>query len=112
MQLRKHHVDLAENLNLTELLDHLLAKEVVTMLDVETIRAEKGPFKQNCCLLYILQTKPCSQVELFIECLIETNQLHLARKIDPNGNKHSASSLVNFSINCYEFKFTCFPYLQ
>ena len=56
------------------------------MLEVDKVRAEKGFYKQNCCLLYILQTKSTSQIEKFIEGLITTNQIHLAQKIDTNGN--------------------------
>ena len=81
------HVYLAENLELTPLLDHLLVDEVVTMLDVEKVRAEKGPFEQNCCLLYILRTKSPSQIEKFIHSLVTTNQIHLAKLINPDG-KH------------------------
>ena len=92
-RLRASHVYLAENLNLTQLLDHLLSEEVITMLDVDKVRAEKGFYKQNCCLLYILQTKSPSQIEKFIDSLVTTNQIHLAKLIKPNGkrlycNKH------------------------
>ena len=92
-RLRASHVYLAENLNLTQLLDHLLSEEVITMLDVDKVRAEKGFYKQNCCLLYILQTKSPSQIEKFIDSLVTTNQIHLAKLINPNGkhlycNKH------------------------
>ena len=86
-RLRAAHVCLAENLNVTQLLDHLLSEEVITMLDVDKVRAEKGFYKQNCCLLYILQTKSPSQIEKFIDSLVTTNQIHLAKMINPNG-KH------------------------
>ena len=85
-RLRACHVYLAENLCLTQLLDHLLSIEVITTLDVDKVRAEKGFYKQNCCLLYILQTKSPSQIEKFIDSLVTTNQTHLAQKIDANGN--------------------------
>ena len=84
--LRACHVYLAENLSLTQLLDYLHSEEVITMLDVDKIRAEKGFYKQNCCLLYILQTKSPSQIKTFIDSLVKTNQKHLAQKIDANGN--------------------------
>ena len=95
-RLRASHVYLAENLDLTQLLYHLLSEEVITMLDVDKVRAEKGFYKQNCCLLYILQTKSPSQIETLIEGLITTNQTHLAKMIDPNGknfNRNIKSSL-------------------
>ena len=81
------HVDLAENLDLTQLLDQLLSEEVITMLDVDKVRAQKGFYEQNCCLLYILQTKSPSQIEKFIDSLITSNQIHLAKLINPDG-KH------------------------
>ena len=84
-RLRASHVNLAENLDLTQLLDHLLSEEVITILEVDKVRAEKGFYKQNCCLLYILQTKNNSQIEKFIEGLIKTNQIILAKQLDPNG---------------------------
>ena len=86
-RLQSSHVDLAENLDLTPLLDHLLNDEVVTMLDVENVRAEKVPYEQNCCLLYILQRKSPSQIKKFSYSLITTNQGHLAKMINPYG-KH------------------------
>ena len=55
------------------------------MLDVDKVSAEKGFYKQNCCLMYIIQTKSTSQIEKFVEILITTNQTHLAKMIDPNG---------------------------
>ena len=96
IRLQASHVYLAENLNLSQLLDHLLSEEVITMLDVDKVRAEKGFYKQNCGLLYILQTKSTSQIEKFIEALITTNQIHLAKKIGSNGKKyyHIALTLV------------------
>ena len=85
-RLRASHVYLAENLDLTQLLDHLLSEKVITMLEVDKVRAEKGFYKQNCCLLYIIQTKSPSQIEKFIGSLVTTNQKHLAQKIYPKGN--------------------------
>ena len=60
------------------------------MLDVDKVRAEKGFYKQNCCLLYLIQTKSPSQIEKFIEGLIKTNQITLAQHLDPNGNTYFA----------------------
>ena len=85
--LRSSHAYLAENLDLTQLLDNLLSEDVITMLDVDKVRAEKGFYKQNCCLLYILRTKSPSQIEKFIDSLVTTNQRHLAKMINPDG-KH------------------------
>ena len=60
------------------------------MLDVDKVGAEKSLFKQNCCLLYIIQTKSTSQIEKFIEGLVKTNQITLAQQLDPNGKAHFA----------------------
>ena len=79
------HVFLAENLDQTELLEHLLSEGVITSADAECIRAEKGTFKQNCCLLDLLQTKSLKQIGRFIDCLVTSRQIHLAHMIDPNG---------------------------
>ena len=84
--LRSCHIYLAENMELTRLLPELQSYFVVAEIDVEIIRAQTGSFKQNCRLLDILQMKPPSHLELFIESLVKTNQTHIARKVDPNGN--------------------------
>ena len=67
------------------------------MLDVDKVSAEKGFYKQNCCLLYILQTKSPSQIEQFIDSLLTTNQIHLAKMIDPNGKKFNRN--IKSSLN-------------
>ena len=82
------HAYLAENLDQTELLHHLISEGVVTTSDVEDIKAEKGAFKQNYSLLDLLQSKSSTQIEGFINCLLTTNQTELAQRIDPNGTEH------------------------
>ena len=82
------HVYLAHNLDQTELLEHLLSEGVITGSDAECIRAEKGSFKQNCYLLDLLQSKSSTHIETFIDCLIKTNQIHLAQRIDSNGKTY------------------------
>ena len=86
-RLKTCHAYLAENLDLTELLHHLLSEGVVTTSDAEAIKAKTGAFKQNCSLLDLLQSKSLTQIERFIACLTATNQAHLVKKIDPNGNE-------------------------
>ena len=87
-KLQTCHAYLAANLDQTELLHHLLSEGVVTTSDVETIKAEKGAFKQNCYLLDLLQSKSYSQIEGLINCLLATNQTELAQRIDPNGTDY------------------------
>ena len=79
------HVYLAENLDHTELLEHMLSEGVITTSEAECIRAEKGTFKQNYCLLDLLQTKSLKQIGRFLDCLATSRQIHLAHMIDPNG---------------------------
>ena len=90
-RLQTCHTYLAENLDQTDLLDHLLGERVVTTSDAEAIKAEKGDKKQNCCLLDMLQSKSLTQIERFIKCLMATNQAHLAKELDPNGNEYIQS---------------------
>ena len=92
------HAYLAENLDLTEVLQHLLSEGVVTTSDAEAIKAEKGAFKQNCYLLDLMQSKSFSQIEGFINCLLNTNQTSLAKRIDPNGTEYMSDKVNNFII--------------
>ena len=87
-RLQTFHVNLAMNLKLKPLLDNLLSEEVITTSEAEKVRGEKERFKQNRCLLNILQTKTPTQIEKFIKGLIITKQLHLAEKIDPSGKNY------------------------
>ena len=87
-KLRTHHAYLAENLDQTELFQRLLSEGVITTSDAECIKAEKGTFKQNYCLLDLLQSKSSRQIEMFINCLITTRQIHLAQKLDPSGKTY------------------------
>ena len=82
-RLQTFHFNLAMNLILKPLLDNLLSEEVITTLDAEKVRGEKGHFKQNRCLLNILETKTPTQIEKFVKGLIETKQLHLATRPKP-----------------------------
>ena len=87
-RLQQCHAYLAECLDQTELLHHLISEDVVTTSDVESIKAEKGAFKQNCSLLDVLQSKSFTQIEGFIDCLLKTKQANLAQRIDSSGTKY------------------------
>ena len=87
-RLQTCHAYLAENLEQTELLNHLITEGVVTISDAEAIKAEKGAFKQNCFLLDLLQSKSSTQIEGMINCLLATNQIELAQSINPNGTEY------------------------
>ena len=80
-----HHFYFAMNLDLTELLDHLLENSVITSLECEEIMAGKTSFERNTCLLHLIPTKSHSQIEMFICCLRKTNQSHLAELISSSG---------------------------
>ena len=84
--LKSCHYYLAENMVLTELIPWLQSYDVLTILEAESIKACVTSFKQNCCLLDYLQRKSSLQLETFIQGLIECNQTHLARHLDPEGN--------------------------
>ena len=87
-RLQQCHAYLAECLDQTELLHHLISEDVVTTSDVESIKAEKGAFKQNCSLLDVLQSKSFTQIEGFIDCLLKTNQANLVQRIDSSGTEY------------------------
>ena len=93
------HAYLAENLDMTELLQHLLSEGVVTTSDAEAIRAEKGAFKQNCNLLDLMQSKSFIQIEGFIDCLLTTNQTDLAQRINPGGIEYMCDKVKSFAKN-------------
>ena len=71
---------------LTELIPWLQSYDVLTDHEAQFIKACVTSFKQNCCLLECLHRKSSLQLETFIQGLIESNQSHLAQKIDPSGN--------------------------
>ena len=84
-RIRIHHFYFAMNLDLTELLDHLLENNVITSLECEEIKSGKTSFERNTCLLHLIPTKSHSQIEMFICCLRKTNQSHLAQLISSSG---------------------------
>ena len=84
--LKSCHYYIAENLDQTELLPWLQTYDVLTIHEAESIKACVTSFKQNYSLMDCIQRKSNLQLETFIQGLIECNQRHLARKIDPSGD--------------------------
>ncbi|XP_054977314.1 caspase-2 isoform X1 [Sorex araneus] len=75
--LRKNRVVLAKQLLLSELLEHLLEKDVVTLEMRELIQAKAGSFSQNVELLNLLPKRGPQAFEAFLGALRETKQSHL-----------------------------------
>jgi hypothetical protein len=92
-------VELVHDLDLDELLPWLQGEGILSRLDQEKIEGEKAAYEQKRILLDILQTKPEEQLEIFIQGLIECNQIHLAKLIDPN------SKLYYYYYNTKPFSF-------
>nr|XP_032619864.1 caspase-2 isoform X2 [Chelonoidis abingdonii] len=75
--LKKNRVSLAKQLVLTELLEHLIEKDIITIEMTETIQAKVGSFSQNVELLNLLPKRGPTAFSAFCEALRETKQQHL-----------------------------------
>ncbi|XP_037370881.1 caspase-2 isoform X2 [Talpa occidentalis] len=75
--LRKNRVVLAKQLLLSELLEHLLEKDIITLEMRELIQAKVGSFSQNVELLNLLPKRGPQAFEAFCAALRETKQSHL-----------------------------------
>uniref|UniRef100_A0A8C5K663 Caspase-2 n=1 Tax=Jaculus jaculus TaxID=51337 RepID=A0A8C5K663_JACJA len=75
--LKKNRVVLAKQLLLSELLEHLLEKDVITLEMRELIQAKVGSFSQNVELLNLLPKRGPQAFDAFCAALRETKQGHL-----------------------------------
>ncbi|KAF5914449.1 hypothetical protein HPG69_016400 [Diceros bicornis minor] len=75
--LKKNRVVLAKQLLLSELLEHLLEKDIITLEMRELIQAKVGNFSQNVELLNLLPKRGPQAFEAFCAALRETKQGHL-----------------------------------
>uniref|UniRef100_A0A8C3VY22 Caspase-2 n=1 Tax=Catagonus wagneri TaxID=51154 RepID=A0A8C3VY22_9CETA len=75
--LKKNRVVLAKQLLLSELLEHLLEKDIITLEMREHIQAKVGSFSQNVELLSLLPKRGPHAFDAFCVALRETKQDHL-----------------------------------
>ncbi|XP_054361139.1 caspase-2 isoform X3 [Mirounga angustirostris] len=75
--LKKNRVVLAKQLLLSELLEHLLEKDIITLEMREHIQAKVGSFSQNVELLNLLPKRGPQAFDAFCVALRETKQGHL-----------------------------------
>ncbi|XP_036103357.1 caspase-2 isoform X2 [Molossus molossus] len=75
--LKKNRVMLAKQLLLSELLEHLLEKDIITLEMREHIQAKVGSFSQNVELLNLLPKRGPQAFDAFCAALRETKQGHL-----------------------------------
>ncbi|XP_019308594.1 caspase-2 isoform X3 [Panthera pardus] len=75
--LKKNRVVLAKQLLLSELLEHLLEKDIITLEMREHIQAKVGSFSQNVELLNLLPKRGPQAFNAFCVALRETKQGHL-----------------------------------
>ncbi|XP_035866883.1 caspase-2 isoform X3 [Phyllostomus discolor] len=75
--LKKNRVALAKQLLLSELLEHLLEKDIITLEMREHIQARVGSFSQNVELLNLLPKRGPQAFDAFCAALRETKQAHL-----------------------------------
>ncbi|XP_057589012.1 caspase-2 isoform X2 [Hippopotamus amphibius kiboko] len=75
--LKKNRVVLAKQLLLSELLEHLLEKDIITLEMREHIQAKAGSFGQNVELLNLLPKRGPQAFDAFCVALRETKQGHL-----------------------------------
>uniref|UniRef100_A0A7N5JM10 Caspase 2 n=1 Tax=Ailuropoda melanoleuca TaxID=9646 RepID=A0A7N5JM10_AILME len=75
--LKKNRVVLAKQLLLSELLEHLLEKDIITLEMREHIQAKVGNFSQNVELLNLLPKRGPQAFDAFCMALRETKQGHL-----------------------------------
>nr|XP_003422854.1 caspase-2 isoform X1 [Loxodonta africana] len=75
--LKRNRVVLAKQLLLSELLEHLLEKDIITLEMRELIQARVGSFNQNVELLNLLPKRGPRAFEAFCAALRETKQAHL-----------------------------------
>ncbi|KAM9651180.1 caspase-2 [Trichechus inunguis] len=75
--LKRNRVVLAKQLLLSELLEHLLEKDIITLEMRELIQARVGSFHQNVELLNLLPKRGPRAFEAFCAALRETKQAHL-----------------------------------
>ncbi|KAF4020408.1 hypothetical protein G4228_012051 [Cervus hanglu yarkandensis] len=75
--LKKNRVVLAKELLLSELLEHLLERDIITLEMREHIQAKTGSFGQNVELLNLLPKRGPQAFDAFCVALRETKQSHL-----------------------------------
>ncbi|XP_062044725.1 caspase-2 isoform X1 [Lepus europaeus] len=75
--LKRNRVVLAKQLLLSELLEHLLEKDIITLEMRELIQAKVGSFSQNVELLNLLPKRGPQAFDAFCVALRETKQGHL-----------------------------------
>ncbi|XP_074123772.1 caspase-2 isoform X2 [Sminthopsis crassicaudata] len=75
--LKKNRVVLAKQLLLSELLEHLLEKDIITLEMRELIQAKVGSFNQNVEFLNLLPKRGPHAFGAFCDALRETKQGHL-----------------------------------
>ncbi|XP_006887236.1 PREDICTED: caspase-2 [Elephantulus edwardii] len=75
--LKRNRVALAKQLLLSELLEHLLEQDIITLEMRELVQARVGSFNQNVELLNLLPKRGPRAFEAFCAALRETKQAHL-----------------------------------
>ena len=85
--IREHYVFLLDNLDsvLSGLIDHLLQRQVIDDAELEDVRTERTPAKQNGRLLSVLGRKSPEKIQLFFTALDETGQGHIKNEITGQG---------------------------
>ncbi|MGH0115118.1 UNVERIFIED_CONTAM: hypothetical protein FKN15_070638 [Acipenser sinensis] len=82
--LRRHRVSLAKQLILGELLQYLLAADILTDNMVETVMSKVGSFSQNVEFLCLLPKRGPRAFEEFCAALRDTKQEHLEKLLRQN----------------------------
>ncbi|XP_030043156.1 caspase-2 [Microcaecilia unicolor] len=77
--LKKRRLSLAKQLELGELLEYLMEKDIVTLPMREVIESKPGSFQQSVALLDLLPKRGPHAFHIFCEALQESSQEHLAK---------------------------------
>ncbi|XP_033897871.1 caspase-2 [Acipenser ruthenus] len=92
--LRRHRVSLAKQLILGELLQYLLAADILTDNMVETVMSKVGSFSQNVEFLFLLPKRGPRAFEEFCAALRETKQEHLEKLLRQNIARESSVDTI------------------
>ncbi|XP_013919167.1 PREDICTED: caspase-2 [Thamnophis sirtalis] len=101
--LRKNRVSLASQLVLKELMEHLIAKDIITETMMEMIQAKSGNFSQNIEFLNLLPKRGPKAFSAFCEALRETKQQHLEEMLLSTIPCHRIEAVKR--PNCYDESF-------
>ncbi|KAM4637109.1 caspase-2 isoform 2-T2 [Discoglossus pictus] len=90
----KLRITILKEMVLDELLEHLVAKKVLTDTMQEYITSEGNQFKRNVALLSLLPKRGPQAFDLFCKALIDTGQKHLAAQLKEEARKVGVKQTV------------------